>query len=99
MESKYNSTKGLFEKTMVLFNASNRCLVFFHIFEKTIVYLMNRFLIVFGFLFGLQIANAQDSKVSGIVKDSASTKPVAYASVGLLDANKAVASPYIIPSV
>lgn len=52
--------------------------------------LMNRFLVVVGFLLALQTAYAQSSKLSGIVKDAISTKAIAYASVALLDANNKV---------
>src|SRR5690606_8890480 len=51
---------------------------------------MNRFFILLGFLFALQTAYAQSSKLSGIVKDSISTTAIAYASVSLLDANNKI---------
>lgn len=51
---------------------------------------MNRFFILLGFLFALQTAYAQSSKLSGIVKDSISITAIAYASVSLLDANNKI---------
>ena len=51
---------------------------------------MNRYFIVLGLLLTIQIAFAQKSKLSGIVLDSLSTTPVAYASIGLLDASNKV---------
>src|SRR5690606_20835134 len=59
---------------------------------------MNRFLIVLSFLLPLQVALAQNSELSGIVKDSLSTTAIAYASVGLLDANNKVVDGMITDS-
>lgn len=42
------------------------------------------------FFFSVQIAFAQNSKISGIVKDSLSGTPIVYASVGLFDTNNNV---------
>ncbi|TJZ53338.1 TonB-dependent receptor [Sphingobacterium olei] len=51
---------------------------------------MNRFFIIFCYLITIQTAFAQNSKLSGIVKDSLSTVPIPFASIGLLDANNRV---------
>ena len=51
---------------------------------------MNRFFIIIGFLLTIQTAIAQNLKLSGVVVDSLSNAPVAYASVALLDINNAV---------
>lgn len=70
---------------MVEFQIQSCPLPFFPTFEK--INLMNRFFIVFCFLLTLQTAQAQNSKLSGIVKDSLSKTAIAYASIGLMDAN------------
>ncbi|SFT15548.1 TonB-dependent receptor [Sphingobacterium wenxiniae] len=59
---------------------------------------MNRFFIVLSFLLPLQVVLAQNSELSGIVKDSLSTTAIAYASVGLLDANNKVVDGMITDS-
>lgn len=51
---------------------------------------MTRFLTLISFLFAFQIAYAQSSKLTGVVKDSIHNIAVAYASVNLMDSNDKV---------
>jgi len=51
---------------------------------------VNRFFILCCFIFTVEFATAQHSRVSGIVKDSLSTTTIPYASIGLLDDNNQV---------
>ncbi|TJY67854.1 TonB-dependent receptor [Sphingobacterium alkalisoli] len=51
---------------------------------------MNRLFIVLCFLLTIQATFAQNSKLLGIIKDSLSTMPIPYASIGLLDASNRV---------
>ncbi|MGO3654124.1 MAG: TonB-dependent receptor [Sphingobacterium sp.] len=59
---------------------------------------MNRFLLVPFFLLVLQAAWAQNSKLSGVVKDSLSREAIAYASIGVLDASNKVVDGVITDS-
>ncbi|MGX1753347.1 TonB-dependent receptor [Sphingobacterium sp. NPDC055346] len=51
---------------------------------------MKRIIAILCFIFSVQFSIAQTSKISGTVKDSLSSAPIAYASIGLLDINKKV---------
>ncbi|MBE8723020.1 TonB-dependent receptor [Sphingobacterium sp. Ka21] len=51
---------------------------------------VNRFFITLCYLVTIQTVLGQNSTLSGIVKDSLSTVPIPYASIGLLDANNRV---------
>ncbi|WP_270087384.1 TonB-dependent receptor [Sphingobacterium sp. SYP-B4668] len=51
---------------------------------------MNRYFIVFLFLWTVQFARAQNSKILGVVMDATSSSPIPYASIGLLDTNNTI---------
>ncbi|WFB62021.1 outer membrane beta-barrel family protein [Sphingobacterium sp. WM] len=51
---------------------------------------MKRIFTIFCLLFLIQISNAQHSKISGSIRDSLSSSPISYASIGLLDSKNKI---------